>query len=324
MAVQTNLVPQDDYAVDDSDTQVSHYNTLGIVAFLGVLGVAGYYAYTHYFKPASTTKVAKKTTKPAPVPAHKSTPTKMYSIKAPDGHIYTGESYDAVVNAAGGYYNHTKWTPGHYVNGHFVATPKSVRKPSRKSTPATHPYVPPTTYSSSPAYGQLLEQGDSGSGVRTLQTNLWKLGYNAPSNIDGIFGPKTKQAVMAFQRAAHIQVDGIVGQQTYGALATRLSGRGTTSAPTSSGGCTLLQQGSSGPAVLKLQQALFQLGYNAPSNQDGIFGPKTMQALMAFQRAAHIQVDGIARRQTYTALNARFAALKAEFGSKAVVYTFSC
>lgn len=40
--------------------------------------------------------------------------------------------------------------------------------------------------------------------------------------VDGIFGPKTKAATQAFQRWAHITVDGIVGVQTYTAAAQAL------------------------------------------------------------------------------------------------------
>ncbi|UWE03483.1 peptidoglycan-binding protein [Laceyella sacchari] len=35
---------------------------------------------------------------------------------------------------------------------------------------------------------------------------------------DGIYGPVTKRAVQAFQKARGLAVDGIVGPQTWGAL----------------------------------------------------------------------------------------------------------
>jgi len=63
----------------------------------------------------------------------------------------------------------------------------------------------------------LLQTGSSGSEVTTLQTQLAALGYD-PGKLDGIFGPKTKAAVLAFQSAMHLQVDGIAGPLTRQAL----------------------------------------------------------------------------------------------------------
>lgn len=42
---------------------------------------------------------------------------------------------------------------------------------------------------------------------------LQSLGYD-PGPIDGIFGPRTKNAVMRFQRDNGLKVDGIVGPET--------------------------------------------------------------------------------------------------------------
>lgn len=57
----------------------------------------------------------------------------------------------------------------------------------------------------------VLRQGASGGYVRLLQA---KLGVTA----DSIFGPQTKKAVVAFQKARGLAADGIVGPQTWGAL----------------------------------------------------------------------------------------------------------
>ena len=40
--------------------------------------------------------------------------------------------------------------------------------------------------------------------------------------VDGIFGPKTKAATLAFQQWAHIGADGIVGVRTYTAATQAL------------------------------------------------------------------------------------------------------
>jgi peptidoglycan hydrolase-like protein with peptidoglycan-binding domain len=62
-----------------------------------------------------------------------------------------------------------------------------------------------------------LSRGSQGSAVKTLQARLQTLGFD-PGPVDGIFGSGTDAAVRAFQRARGIQVDGIVGPQTWDTL----------------------------------------------------------------------------------------------------------
>jgi len=57
------------------------------------------------------------------------------------------------------------------------------------------------------------QQGSQGETVKDIQQVLKKLGlYNAA--VDGIYGTKTKSAVIAFQKNCGIQVDGICGPVT--------------------------------------------------------------------------------------------------------------
>ena len=62
----------------------------------------------------------------------------------------------------------------------------------------------------------LLKYGSRGSEVRRLQEALNKAGYQLDT--DGIYGEKTRSAVRKYQRANGLGVDGIVGDQTWGAL----------------------------------------------------------------------------------------------------------
>ncbi|MEX1071941.1 MAG: peptidoglycan-binding protein [Anaerolineales bacterium] len=65
---------------------------------------------------------------------------------------------------------------------------------------------------------ELLNQGDSGQAVRALQVLLRdKFGYNQV-NVDGDFGPLTRSAVEDFQDEYDLDVDGIVGPETWQAL----------------------------------------------------------------------------------------------------------
>jgi peptidoglycan hydrolase-like protein with peptidoglycan-binding domain len=63
----------------------------------------------------------------------------------------------------------------------------------------------------------MLRMGASGEDVRGLQTALLRKGINAGS-ADGVFGPKTRDAVMRFQERAGLAADGIAGPQTLEAL----------------------------------------------------------------------------------------------------------
>lgn len=59
----------------------------------------------------------------------------------------------------------------------------------------------------------LIKKGMRGENVAIVQRALTALGYGLGS-IDGIFGSKTRAAVRAFQSAAGIKADGIVGDKT--------------------------------------------------------------------------------------------------------------
>lgn len=63
----------------------------------------------------------------------------------------------------------------------------------------------------------LVRSGSKGSNVISLQKELKAAGIN-PGPIDGEFGAKTKAAVMKYQRAHHLEVDGVVGAKTWSAL----------------------------------------------------------------------------------------------------------
>lgn len=63
----------------------------------------------------------------------------------------------------------------------------------------------------------------TGADVREVQQALARAGVLNPSGADGIFGPGTRDAVIAFQKMLHarnpaIAVDGIVGRDTWSAL----------------------------------------------------------------------------------------------------------
>jgi peptidoglycan hydrolase-like protein with peptidoglycan-binding domain len=69
--------------------------------------------------------------------------------------------------------------------------------------------------------------GDSGDGVKQIQTALKAAGYKV--TVDGQFGPQTATAVKSFQKKNGLKQDGVVGPKTW----AKLSGAGSTSTSTS-------------------------------------------------------------------------------------------
>jgi peptidoglycan hydrolase-like protein with peptidoglycan-binding domain len=59
-----------------------------------------------------------------------------------------------------------------------------------------------------------LREGSTGVAVRGLQRRLIAAGFGI-DDIDGRFGPQTQAAVRAFQERHELDVDGVVGPQTW-------------------------------------------------------------------------------------------------------------
>ena len=69
---------------------------------------------------------------------------------------------------------------------------------------------------------QVASAALSASQVKTVQTKLKRWGYYTGS-VDGIYGPKTKAAVVLFQKKNGLSADGLVGVKTAAALGISLS-----------------------------------------------------------------------------------------------------
>ncbi len=70
---------------------------------------------------------------------------------------------------------------------------------------------------------RILRLGDRGSDVMEIQSLLKKIGYD-PGPIDGIFGRRTQQAIIQFQKDNGLTADGIIGPNTYRVLMPLLLG----------------------------------------------------------------------------------------------------
>jgi peptidoglycan hydrolase-like protein with peptidoglycan-binding domain len=119
--------------------------------------------------------------------------------------------------------------------------------------------------------------------IAGLQVALRAHGLYAGA-IDGVAGPQTRKAVIAFQRKARLAVDGRAGIRTrtaLGPLGRPLLGR------------RMIARGAFGWDVSVLQFLLTRKGVYAGA-LDGYMGPETMKALRAYQRQVGLLVDGVA------------------------------
>lgn len=147
-------------------------------------------------------------------------------------------------------------------------------------------------------WARTLQRGDTGKDVEELQQLLINLNYNLGDyGADGKFGNKTRDAVIAFQKANGLTADGKVGPKTRAAFMKEQAVSNTTLSESTS----LLRRGSEGKYVKELQRILTVLGYK-PGTIDGIFGRQTESALKEFQVKNGLQVDGIVGPKTKAAL----------------------
>jgi peptidoglycan hydrolase-like protein with peptidoglycan-binding domain len=127
------------------------------------------------------------------------------------------------------------------------------------------------------------------AGVSVAQVQA-KVGVTA----DGVWGPVTNQAVIKWQSAHGLQADGIVGPKTWWAMNAQ-NAPAQTPAPAHQSEPTIAQ-GATGGAVRLLQQRLGGIAV------DGQFGPKTAEAVRAWQVNHHLSVDGVVGPQTWASL----------------------
>ena len=110
------------------------------------------------------------------------------------------------------------------------AAPSAPAAAPSASAPATAPTVAPSAALNTT---RKLRWGSRGSSVKELQTALNSHGANLA--VDGVFGKRTHAAVKDYQSSKGLQVDGVVGPKTRGALNGGVS-TGGASAPSASSG----------------------------------------------------------------------------------------
>lgn len=169
--------------------------------------------------------------------------------------------------------------------------------------------------------GYPLQSGSSGNYITVLQVMLNRIARNYPAipriyPVDGVFGAQTEAAVKRFQSIFNLTSDGIVGQSTWYKLVFLYVGVTNLSELVSEGqpftqvqgpaiGVTL-QEGSTGISVSALQYFISIIAQFSPAISalqiDGIFGPKTKQAVQAAQSRFGLPVTGVVDRDTWQRL----------------------
>jgi N-acetylmuramoyl-L-alanine amidase len=138
-----------------------------------------------------------------------------------------------------------------------------------------------------------IRRGDSGAAVAEIRSIL--VGLDLLDTPSDVFDDAMDTAVRAFQQGRGIGVDGLVGDETWGALDAarwRLGARNLYQSVTD----PLV-----GEDVRALQERMLEMGYD-PGRADSVYGPRTARAVAQFQREVGLTPDGSCGPQTVKAL----------------------
>ncbi len=165
-------------------------------------------------------------------------------------------------------------------------------------------------------YPGVLREGDTGLGVANLQYFINYLSgfYETvpPLAVDGVFGSLTRAAVIDLQNTFGLPADGIVGEITWQALYDAYLGIvGTIPLVYLEGNVVpfpgvVLRIGAEGDDVRLLQQYLNFIAISFPTiptvDVTGYFGPRTREAVIAFQEQFSLPINGQVGAITWEAI----------------------
>lgn len=165
-------------------------------------------------------------------------------------------------------------------------------------------------------YERLLKLGTRGPSVRILQYYLQFLSYfnlKLPYvSMDGIFGQETYDAVLTFQSLYGLEVDGIVGKNTWDMIQDAYIGV-LNSLPDEYRSYSsllypgyIITTGASGKVVEQLQTFLKTIADNNPAvpqiKVDGYYGEQTKNAVLAIQKLQGLEQNGQVGVLTWNAI----------------------
>ncbi|MBW6410822.1 peptidoglycan-binding protein [Clostridium weizhouense] len=181
--------------------------------------------------------------------------------------------------------------------------------------------------------GYILKYGSRGEKVKEVQTYLSVISksYNIPSiKADGIFGEKTKEAVIAFQRLFKLVPDGIVGLNTWNKIYEiyinlKKENQSQSSLLEFDGKYPgyVLKYGSRGEKVREMQTYILAISkvYNIPNiKADGIFGEDTREVILSFQRLFGLSQNGIVDLNTWNKIFEIYTGLE-KFNQEEKIYS---
>lgn len=191
--------------------------------------------------------------------------------------------------------------------------------------------------------GELYRIGSAGQEVRTIQAQLNRISRDYPqipkiSQIDGVFGVQTENAVKAFQEIFNLAVDGVVGKSTWYKIKyiyvavtnlAELNSEGISIADIPKQFVTEIRPGDRGSAVRVIQYYLSIISvYNNAVPQpeiDSIYGTATENAVRSFQGAYGLDVTGIVNEATWDKMSEVYLGILSQnppqfFASESVPY----
>ena len=187
--------------------------------------------------------------------------------------------------------------------------------------------------------GTPLREGDIGVNVARIQTALNRVSQNYPAipkvTVDAVFGPRTAEAVRAFQSIFSLTPDGIVGRATWYKLVllydsvqrlAELQSEGVSFSGYSWEYSPTISFGETNASVTLLQYMLSVLSQfisSLPSiTITGTFNEATEQAVRAFQEYVGLPATGVVDRATWEALYAQYTGIEGTVFSDSALFPF--
>lgn len=176
--------------------------------------------------------------------------------------------------------------------------------------------------------GTPLRRGSTGPDVVAIQVSLNRIAQSYPAipkipAVDGIFGSRTENSVIAFQQIFGLTPDGIVGPATWYEIVRLYTGVNSLSELRSQGQRFYanswsppngLEVGDTGEKVRLLQYMLSVLSSYIPTippvNVDGIYGPATRSAVLAAQRRFGLPETGTVGAQTWDEIYDQYSGIE--------------
>ena len=167
-------------------------------------------------------------------------------------------------------------------------------------------------------FPKVLQPGDTGTPVRTIQYYLAVIGFFDNSlpqvAVNGVYDEATEAAVRVFQQQQGLSVDGIVGRDTWDAL-TSVYQQLRASLPEQYWSASdeiypgiFLTPGQSGEEVASLQRLLRRAAANVDYvpmvEETAVYDAATERAVRDVQRAAGLEVTGVTGPLTWAAIAA--------------------